>query len=50
MNKENDNRQECQFEVWTECNSKCVFCYLSTNNIKTLDEIIELIYIPPVKM
>lgn len=39
MNKENDNRQECQFEVWTECNSRCVFCYLSTNNIKTLDDI-----------
>lgn len=39
MSKQNVERQECQFEVWSECNSKCVFCYLSTNNIKTLDEI-----------
>lgn len=34
-----DNREECQFELWTECNSKCTFCYLGKNNIKTPDEI-----------
>ena len=39
MTKIDDNRQECQFEVWTECNSRCKFCYLSTSNIKTPDNI-----------
>ena len=32
-------REECQFELWTECNSRCKFCYLSTANIKTPDHI-----------
>ena len=32
-------REECQFELWTECNSKCKFCYLSTANINTPNSI-----------
>lgn len=39
MSENIENRQECQFEVWTECNSQCKFCYLSTANIRTPDEI-----------
>ena len=29
------NKKSLQFELWHECNSKCKFCYLGSNNIKT---------------
>lgn len=28
-------KHSLQFELWQECNSRCKFCYLSTNNICT---------------
>ena len=32
------NKQQLQFELWEECNSKCSFCYLGNNNKMTPDE------------
>ena len=31
-------KKEIQFELWKECNSKCVFCYQGTQNLHTPDE------------
>ena len=32
-------RSECQFELWMECNQKCVFCYNGKVNGKTPDDV-----------
>jgi len=30
---------QCQFELWEECNSRCKFCYLGNNNVRTEDKV-----------